>query len=86
MRISLGVFSCVVDITMRPNVQQLIERNVKCHVTFFRLIQFKISIRVCYKEIYIYIDNTRYAIFKLFKDLLVTNHQVTNQSLEHIQK
>jgi hypothetical protein len=25
--------SHVVDITMRPNVQRLIERNVKCHVT-----------------------------------------------------
>jgi hypothetical protein len=36
-----------VDITMRPSVQRLIERNVKCHVTFFRLIKFKISIWVC---------------------------------------
>ena len=32
---------------MWPNVQWLIERNVKCHVTFFRLIKFKISIQVC---------------------------------------
>ena len=81
-----GGFSHAVDITMRPNVQRLIERNFKCHVTFFRLIQFKISIWVCYQKIYICIDNTRYAIFRLFKDLLMTNHQVTNQSLEHIQK
>jgi len=36
-----------VDITMQPNVQRLIYRNVKCHVTFFRLIKFKISIWVC---------------------------------------
>ena len=42
-----GVFSCAVDITMRPNVQRLIERNVKCHVSFFRLIKFKISIWIC---------------------------------------
>ena len=37
-------YSCAVDITMRSNVQQLIEHNVKCHVIFFRLIKFKISI------------------------------------------
>ena len=41
-----------VDITMRPNVQRLIERNVKCHVTFFRQIKFKISIWVCNKQGY----------------------------------
>jgi len=33
--------------TMRPNVQRLIERNIKCHVSCFRLIKFKIFIRVC---------------------------------------
>jgi hypothetical protein len=43
----MGVFSCAFDITMRPNVQRLIELNFKCHVTFFRLIKFKISIWVC---------------------------------------
>ena len=42
--ISIGVFSRVVDITMRPNVQWLIKRNVKYHVMFFRLIKFKITI------------------------------------------
>ena len=41
-----------VDITMRPNVQRLIERNVKSHVTFFRQIRFKISIWVCNKQGY----------------------------------
>ena len=41
-----GGFSRAVDITMWPNVQRLIERNVKCHATFFRLIKFKISIWV----------------------------------------
>jgi hypothetical protein len=40
--IFMGVFLHAVDIIMRPNVQQLFERNVKCHVTFFRLIKFKI--------------------------------------------
>jgi len=44
--------SRAIDITMRPNVQQLIEHNVKCHVTFFRLIKFKISIWVCNKFYY----------------------------------
>jgi len=47
--ISMGVFSLAVDITMRPNVQRLIDRNIKCHVTFFRLIKFKIFIWVCKK-------------------------------------
>ena len=50
--ISIGVFSGTVDKTMRPNVQRLIERNVKCHVMFFRLITFKISIWVCNKTLY----------------------------------
>jgi len=45
----VGVLLRVVDITMRPKIQRLIERNVECHVTFFRLIKFKISIRVCNK-------------------------------------
>jgi hypothetical protein len=49
--ISMEVFSRAVDITMRPNVQRLIERNFKCHVTFFRLIKFKISIWVCNKTL-----------------------------------
>ena len=31
--LSVGVFSLAVDITKRPNVQRLIERNVKGHVT-----------------------------------------------------
>ena len=41
------IFSCAVDITMQPNVQRLIKQNVKCHVMFFRLINFNISIWVC---------------------------------------
>ena len=46
-----GGFLACDDITMRPNVQRLIERNVKCYVTFFRLIKFKISTWVCNKVI-----------------------------------
>ena len=38
--ISMGVFSLAVDIIMPPSVQRLIERNVKGHVTFLRLIKF----------------------------------------------
>ena len=45
----ITLFLRAVDITMRPSVQWLIEQNVKCHVTFFRLIKFKISIWVCNK-------------------------------------
>ena len=40
-------FSHAVYITIWPSVQWLTARNVKCHVTFFRLIKFKISIWVC---------------------------------------
>ena len=52
--------SHAVDITMRRNVQRLIERNVKCHVTFFRLIKFNISIWLCNNTKYVFnIPNKR---------------------------
>ena len=54
--------SHAVDITMRPNVQRLIERNVKCHVTFFRLIKFKISIWVCNNYCFHFFLQDRYYI------------------------
>ena len=38
------ILSHPVHITMQPIVQRLIKLNVKCHVTFFSLIKFKISV------------------------------------------
>jgi hypothetical protein len=62
--ISMGVFSHAVDITMRPNVQRSIERNVKCHVTFFRLIKFKIFLWVCNNMIFIVVHITLLITWK----------------------
>jgi len=59
--------SRAVEITVRPKVQWLIERNVKCHVTFFRLIKFKIYIRVCNNELFDNIGEVQLAMVEYIK-------------------
>ena len=56
-RISIGFFSRAVVIAIRPNdVQRFFERNVKCNVTFFRLIKYKI-----FTIVYEYVINSHYC-------------------------
>lgn len=54
--ITIVFFSRAVVITIQPNVQRFFERNVKCNVTFFRLIKYKI-----FTIIYEYVINSHYC-------------------------